>query len=354
MEADQEYFQFYDGDKMGIKRLDDSIVVPAKYDFVSPFSDGVFMVQDGNKWSYQDTKGKLLFPFENKYETYCDFSEGFAPVYSCTEYGYIDKSGYEVIAPQFVFAEGFSEGFAVVRNNENLHGVIDKKGNLIIDFKYDVISNFKNGYANFGDYSLWGIVDSMGNEVVEQIYPFVGKVEDGKVTVQVDENGEFKEGVLTIGTNEIEWNNNLDGVNEFNRQRNDLFDKLVKLIADYYQDGCPCERPRFRDYVQCSGNIRKMDQEILFNAFSEVLESFDSFEFKCSCGTIYTTDYKELNAFFGVQQVSISNESYSIEKGSQVTLPIPVSLGFQGFDLSELGETYIQKDNDAVIAYLKG
>ncbi|MDC0008161.1 WG repeat-containing protein [bacterium] len=354
MKTDQEYFQFYNGDKMGMKTLDGSIVVPAKYDFVSPFSDGVFMVKDGNKSSYQDTKGKLLFPLDNRYEIYCDFSEGLAPVYTGTEYGYIDKSGKEVIAPQFVFAEGFSEGLAVVRNDKDLHAVLDKKGNLIIDFKYKFIADFNNGYANFGDFSLWGIIDAKGNEVVAQIYPFLGTVEDGKVIVQVDDNGEYKEGVLTIATNEIEWNNNLDAVNEFNQQRNDLFDKLGKLIADFYEDGCPCERARFRDYVQSSGNIRKMDQELLFDAFAAFLETSDNYEYKCSCGTTYQMDHKELNAFFGVQQVRILKKNYSDEKGSQVTMPIPVSLGLQALDLSELEDIYIQKDNDAVIAYLRG
>lgn len=354
METNEEYFQFYEGNKMGIKSIGDAIIVPAKYDFVSPFSDGVFMVQDGDKSSYIDTRGKLLFPFENAYESYCDFSEGLAPVYSGTKYGYIDKTGNEVIAPSFVFAEGFSEGLAVVRNEKDLQGVIDTKGKLVIDFKYVFISEFKNGYARFGDYQSFGIIDTSGNEVIEQIYPYLGDIEDGKVTVQaIEDNGEYREGVLTIATKAIEWNNNLDGVNQFNRQRDELFKKFETLIDEFYQDGCPCQRPRFRDYVQCSGNIRKIDQEALFAAFAIKLKTDDQIDYECSCGTTYVTDYKELNAFFGVHQVEISKVGVSYDEGKPVQKPIPVSLGFQGFELEGLDEIYVQQNNDEVIAYLK-
>lgn len=353
--ATQEYFQLNQNGKMGIKRLDGTVVIPPKYDYAATLSDGVFLIGDGGKHSYFDVGGNPLFPFENRYKNYCDFSEGLAAVDTGKLYGYIDKTGKEVIAPQFRFAEFFCDGVAVVRNNEGLHGVINKQGELLVDYKYIVIGNFNEGYAPFGDGQTWGIMDTKGNEILPQRYPFIGKIENGQAVVQVIEaNGDYKEGLVTLASGKIAWNNNMDAVNEQSRKRKDFTEKCEVLVKSFYQDGCPCERPRFRNYIQHEGALVHADKEWLYAIFEENLKQVSDSGFACRCGTVYERNFQEFSLDFGVLQVKISKLGSFTEKGSPVPEKIPFSLGFQGHDLGEIPDNAIQTDNQAVIAYLKG
>lgn len=352
---EQEYFQFYDNHKMGIKRLDGTVVVPPEYEHVATFSDGLFLVSTGDTYTYFDVNGELLFPFENRYELYCDFSEGLAAVYTGSKYGYIDKTGKEVIAPQFDFADSFSEGLAIVRDDQDLYGAINTKGELVIDFEYPYITKFENGHAHFGDYDTWGLLDAKGTIVVPQIYPYIGQVEDHRAKVQIIEaNGDYKEGVMDLASGAVEWNNNMDAVNEQNRKRADFVAKAEVLIEVLYKDGCPCERPRFRDYVQHEGSIAHVDKELLFTVFARKLEDAAENGYACRCGTVYQSEFREFSAYFGVVQLRILKLGNFSEKGSPVGDEIPFSLGMQGYDLKDIPKKYVQVDSDAVMGYLKG
>ena len=96
-----EYFQFYHGEKMGIKTIEDGVIIPAIYDFVECISDGLFHVTEADSHAYFNSNGKIFLPFQNKYESYGNFTEGLARVKIDNHWGYIDKSGAEIIKPQF-------------------------------------------------------------------------------------------------------------------------------------------------------------------------------------------------------------------------------------------------------------
>lgn len=350
---DREYFQFYDGDKMGIKTIEDGVIIPAIYDFVEPFSDGLFNVTNADTHAYFDSNGKIVLPFQNKYESYGNFTEGLARVRINDKWGYIDKAGQEIIMPQFHFAEEFSNDIAIVRNIEDKHGAIDKTGKLIIDYQFRILTKFENGYARFGDYKTYGLIDKSGKIVVPQKFISIGSVEKNKVKVQIKEGENYKEGVLTIGGS-IEWNNNLDKVNEFNRKRKEFISLSEELIQTMYNDGCPCEYQRFRNFIQWEKPISFLDQEELFFIFSKHLEKEGDSSFKCkSCGTTYLKAWEEYSIALQVINVKITKTGNFAEKGAKVKSIIPVTLGFRGYDLDKLKKTYKQTDNETVISYLK-
>ncbi len=70
------------------------------------------------------------------------------PVESGAKWGYIDRTGKVVIAPQFASAECFHEGMAVVSNDSNLCGYIDESGNYKIKPQYKQAGYFSEGLAN--------------------------------------------------------------------------------------------------------------------------------------------------------------------------------------------------------------
>jgi len=89
-----------------------------------------------------------------------EFSEGLAPVRLNLKWGYIDKTGKIVIQPQFVDAEDFSEGFAVIGRLSS--GYINKEGKTVIDRKFYLAYPFKNGLASVMVGYYRGYIDTTG------------------------------------------------------------------------------------------------------------------------------------------------------------------------------------------------
>lgn len=103
-------------------------------DQLSPFHDGLASVKKGNQWGFMDSNGKMAVDFRNdlvsspavdswslagaelkKYPVFhedrCLFSK---EIDGIRYYGYIDKSGKEAIAPTYVNATNFKNGYAIV------------------------------------------------------------------------------------------------------------------------------------------------------------------------------------------------------------------------------------------------
>jgi WG containing repeat len=350
---EEDYFQYSEGNKMGIKDANGEVIIPAVYDFVIPISDGLFNVKEGEHTAYFNKEGNVVLPFENRYETYGNFSEGLARVMINEKWGFINKIGEEIIRPQFHYADDFSDGRAIVRNEQDLHGAIDRRGNLVIGYHFSVLTAFINGYAKFGDLSTWGLIDKAGNIVAPQKYIFIGDVHKNEVTVQVLEGDQYKEGVLTIG-GEVKWNNNLDHVNIFNKRKEGFLLACEQLIREMYSEGCPCEYERFRDYVQWNKPVGFIDQEILFSAFVKELLDTGNDVFQCNhCGTHYRQKWEQYSAFLWVLNVQIVTPGTVENKGAKPTGTIPVTLGFYGYDIEKYNKKYVQQDIQAVMNYLR-
>jgi len=348
----EDYFQYSEGNKMGIKDVDGEIIIPAVYDFVVPISDGLFNVKEGNYTAYFNKEGNVVLPFENRYETYGNFSEGLARVRINEKWGFINKIGEEIIRPQFYYVEDFSDGRAIVRNEQDLHGAIDIRGSLVIGYHFLALTDFINGYAKFGDLNTWGLIDRAGNIVVPQKYIFIGDVYKNEVTVQVLEGDEYKEGLLTIG-GDVEWNTNLDHVNIFNKRKEEFLLACEQLIQEMYSDGCPCEYERFRDFVQWNKPVGFIDQEILFSAFVKKLVDAGNDLFQCNhCGTRYRQKWEQYSAFLWVLNVYIETPGSVENKGAKPTDTVPVTLGFYGYDIDKYNKKYVQQDIEIVMKYL--
>lgn len=90
------------------------------------------------------------------------FSEGMACFKNDSGWGFINTAGDVIIPPIYKRTYPFRENKAVVVNEDNKFGVIDKVGKVIIDFKYDYIKSFSEGKAAFLKDGLYGFIDSNG------------------------------------------------------------------------------------------------------------------------------------------------------------------------------------------------
>ncbi len=202
-------------DKYGFINLSGEVVVPLEYDYVVDCSDGLAAVfqkesqarENGYNYysvGFVDKTGKLVIPL--KYSTVSlpfgesfVFKDGFAAVSWGTTgltKGYIDKKGKEVYT--YKSAESFFEGLAVVGNDDDKNGVINKKGKLVVPFRYDYIGYFEDGFADVESGGKTGLINSEGKEIIPTQYDFAYAlskdlivVERGKEKALFDKNGKI-------------------------------------------------------------------------------------------------------------------------------------------------------------------
>jgi len=122
-----------------------TIVIKPQFDKAEYFFDGLAEIELSGKYGFIDTTGKIII--NPKFEKYIrKFSEGLAIIDVGGKKGYINTKGEVVIQPQFYDARNFSEGLALVANDQiylNSWGYIDKKGEFIIPPIYGDGDDFK-------------------------------------------------------------------------------------------------------------------------------------------------------------------------------------------------------------------
>ena len=201
-------------------------VVPMKYDEAGDFKGGKARVRLGDRWLFVDQSGREL-ELGNKidhsnYQEVGDFSEGMCRVSTLKlrfmdlsyhsdhhqiagTWGFVNEAGEEVISPQYVYANDFENGIAIVAKGqwtidpkwdnkysqgrywtgEELWGAIDKDGNEIIPFIFDEIRHFFDRtdifMVHYGGWKSghWGVIDCKGHWLAEPIFGGIG-YETGK------------------------------------------------------------------------------------------------------------------------------------------------------------------------------
>ena len=115
---------------------------------VEPFSDGLARVKMGGlDYGFIDTTGTLAISLEGIANSY---SGGLAAVFLLHGWGYVDKTGAEVIPGKYDWAYNFHEGFAAVELDEKM-GFINQAGEEIVPFIYDYMDIDSISVDDFDD-----------------------------------------------------------------------------------------------------------------------------------------------------------------------------------------------------------
>ena len=222
--------KFHEHGKVGIRDFDDTVIISPElgYDDIIENDIDAAIVRKGTKWALTDLDGNPLCPFIYdrivyigekcfKAGTYVKPNDGEIIVeYADTRmtYAILDEKGKELISRDrgFNYISEIHEGEVTAAINGRC-GIIDLKGNVIVDFKhkyiqpmgeghyllsydndenyystivdvngrvmipatmkYRSIYNFKNGVARAYQDGKWGLIDDAGNKVGAFDYQFV-------------------------------------------------------------------------------------------------------------------------------------------------------------------------------------
>lgn len=165
------------------------IVPPVlEYDKVYPFSEDLARIRKGDEYGFIDKSGKEVIP--SVYDEARPFEEGLARVYKDGKWGFIDKTG-KVVILSLIYDEvlTFSEGLARVKKGGK-YGYIDKTGKMVIPLSYYLADSFSEGLAfvGKGDWGKWiyGFIDKTGKEIIPLIYQSASDFSEGVAPVLKD------------------------------------------------------------------------------------------------------------------------------------------------------------------------
>ena len=189
-----------------------NIVIPMQYECAENFINGFAKVKQNDKWFLINKQQNKVIEFKSKignkeYQRIDDYYEGRCKVSTqninlayASDYddiagiwGFINEKGEELIAPQYIYANDFGKGIAIVCKGKwtkegkwkatgkywtdtELWGAIDKNGNEAIPFIFDEIIEFyefnEAFIAHYGGWEngRWGVIDRTGKWLAKPIF----------------------------------------------------------------------------------------------------------------------------------------------------------------------------------------
>lgn len=177
-------------DKWGYINEQGDVVIELMYEFASSFSEGAASVYYFDGWGFIDKTGEAFTGFI--YSSPSTFQEGLAPV----DEGFIDLSGKLVInfLEEYYYdrADPFHDGIAAVykiMQRELYYGFMDRQGNEIIAPQFPLARTieFREGRGAIYENGQWGFMDRTGNIVIPpQFEDISGDFNEGLVGVSID------------------------------------------------------------------------------------------------------------------------------------------------------------------------
>ena len=250
-------------------------VVPARYERVSPFKDGLAEVRRDNNWGYIDARGKEVIACQ--YEGTWGFSEGLAAVKRDGLWGYIDAKGKEVIACQYegTGTGGFSEGLAAVKRDD-LWGYIDAKGKEVIACQYQKVEYFSEGLALVSDAQQSYYIDKLGRKKIT-----LGDVADVRLssfylgewwllsgkerpTYFLETRGCFSKGVAIIAKRNKEGDAKCVLINKEGKALSAEYDLMLPFMGDYARVARKLKKDNGYEFLNFSwGYINRRGEEVI-------------------------------------------------------------------------------------------
>jgi hypothetical protein len=178
-----------------------NVIVPVKYSKVRAYQEDRVAVKNlGGRWGFVNRTGKEVV--KTQYRVARDFSEGLSIIFDQSRWGAINPSGGIAIKPQYLKMGDFKEGKAWVHLPKGKKGYITKSGELLFARRFSKLTSFKNGIARvYIRKKGWGLINTKGEFILkpqkkyEKIEEFnehgLAKVKIGKKYRLMNELGEL-------------------------------------------------------------------------------------------------------------------------------------------------------------------
>lgn len=150
----------------GAMNHEGKIIIPKKYSFIGVFENGAYIETKKGAWLI-DLKHKTN-KISKRYDEIGEirYKNDFTWVREGDIYGFINTSGAEIIPLKYEKAYTLDDDNGMFAKLNGKWGCINRNNTVIIDFKYDWLYRFENGFG-FELGNKAGLLDSIGNLKIE-------------------------------------------------------------------------------------------------------------------------------------------------------------------------------------------
>ncbi|MHA4847771.1 WG repeat-containing protein [Flavitalea antarctica] len=131
------------------------------------------------------------------------------PVKRNGKWGYMNNKLEFIITAKFANAGDFNEGLAAVSNLvdegtgslKEYYGFIDSTGKLVVEFRYDRVLDFSEGFAVVVEHGKYGYINKDGVELIKPQYEDAASFSEGLAAVKINDKNGFinTDGRMVIG-----------------------------------------------------------------------------------------------------------------------------------------------------------
>jgi len=125
-----------------------------------------------------DYTGSLIIPISGEKKDICSQNEDLIWVQVGDKYGFYNNSCKKVVDFKYDEVGSFSEGFIRVIRNDKV-GFVSRFGTELISCQYEDAADFTEGYACVRKNGFWGFVDNTGKLAIPVVYEEVGSFSAG-------------------------------------------------------------------------------------------------------------------------------------------------------------------------------
>ncbi len=191
---------FKDDNKYGVLSLKEDTLIPAKFDFIGEFYNGLSLVSINDTVSYINESGEFAAAFFETYPNYKskgDFVNGYAIVAKNGMYGRINSSGDIVTDIEY---ENLGAGAKFIPfEKEEFWGVLSLTNKVLVSPKYDALDIVNGRFAITKLEDSMGVVNMDGMVLIPNSYKSVQYIVDNSFSVFDGENyGLFVDATLVI------------------------------------------------------------------------------------------------------------------------------------------------------------
>ncbi len=153
--------------------------IEPKYKKCKNFIDSIAMVTDMQKNTFCINKNGKKVEDENIRNKYLNNFEKYSLVYQNKRYYYFNTTTKQTIDKQFLEANKYENGKAIVRLKNKKYGMINNKGSYLIEPKTDKLYNFNNNHAIYTLFLQTGLYDCSGKQLAPNT--FIEIIETGNL-----------------------------------------------------------------------------------------------------------------------------------------------------------------------------
>ncbi len=165
------YFRRSQGDKYGYLNLNGEVVIPANFDAAYDFEAGYAVVEMGSSQGIIDKKGNYAVSLQNRYFLQNLGAERFG-IWDKenNKLGMMDAKGNIIVQPMYEYSSGY--GFTdadliAVAQDKDHWGYMDKNGKVVIPMQFVDATPFLNGFAFIArsDDAAYECIDEKGKTI---------------------------------------------------------------------------------------------------------------------------------------------------------------------------------------------